>query len=61
MGLLILVLLILLIVGALPHWGYHKYGYGPVGVLVVVLLVVLLLSLLTPLPFHTFTVREPSP
>jgi hypothetical protein len=45
MSLLLLVLLILLLMGGLPRWGYHSYGYAPsgiVGVLVVVFLVLLL-------------------
>jgi hypothetical protein len=45
MSLLLLIVLILLLVGGLPHWGYHSYGYGPsgvLGVLVVVFLVLLL-------------------
>jgi len=40
-----LVVLILLLFGGLPRWGYHSYGYAPsgiVGVLVVVFLVLLL-------------------
>ncbi len=46
MSLLLLILLILLIVGALPTWGYHNYGYGPSGIggLVVVILLILLLT-----------------
>ena len=45
MGLLLLIILIVLLLGGLPAWGYHSYGYGPsglVGVLVVVLIVLLL-------------------
>jgi len=45
MSLLLLVVLILLLFGGLPRWGYHSYGYAPsgiVGVLVVVFLVLLL-------------------
>jgi hypothetical protein len=45
MGLLLLIVLILLLVGALPNFGYHSYGYAPSGlsgVLVIVLLVLLL-------------------
>jgi hypothetical protein len=45
MSLLLLIVLILLLVGGLPHFGYHSYGYAPsglVGVLVIVLLVLLL-------------------
>jgi len=45
MSLLLLIVLILLLVGGLPNFGYHSYGYRPsglVGVLVIVLLVLLL-------------------
>jgi Protein of unknown function (DUF3309) len=45
MGLLLFIVLIALLLGGLPRWGYHSYGYAPsgiVGVLVVVFLVLLL-------------------
>jgi uncharacterized protein DUF3309 len=45
MSLLLLIVLILLLFGGLPRWGYHSYGYAPsgiVGVLVIVALVLLL-------------------
>jgi hypothetical protein len=44
MGLLLLIVLIALLFGGLPNWGYHSYGYAPsgiVGVLVIVALVLL--------------------
>ena len=43
---LILIVLILLVVGALPTWGYHSYGYGPSGMggLLVAIVAVLLLT-----------------
>jgi hypothetical protein len=48
MGLLLLIVLILLLFGGLPTWGYSRnWGYGPsgiVGMLLVVLLVLLLLD-----------------
>lgn len=46
MSLLLLIILILLLVGALPNFGYHSYGYGPSGLLSVVV-VVLIIMLLT--------------
>lgn len=46
MGLVLLILLIVLLVGGLPTWGYHPYGYGPSGAVGTVLLVVLILLLL---------------
>jgi hypothetical protein len=45
MSLLLLIVLILFLIGWLPNFGYHSYGYAPsglAGVLVVVLLVMLL-------------------
>jgi hypothetical protein len=47
MGLILLIILVLLLVGALPHWGYSSgWGYFPSGTLGVVLVVVLILFLL---------------
>ena len=45
MGLLLLIILIVFLMGGLPRWGYHSYGWGPSGVVGVVLLVVLVLLL----------------
>jgi hypothetical protein len=45
MGLILLIVLIVLLLGGLPTWGYHSYGYGPsglAGVLVIILLILLL-------------------
>ena len=45
MSLLLLIVLILFLVGGLPRFGYHSYGYAPsglAGVLAVVVLVLLL-------------------
>lgn len=47
LGLVIIVVLLLVLIGGLPNWGYHSYGYGPsggIGVLLVILLVLLLLG-----------------
>ena len=45
---ILLIILILILIGALPNWGYSRgWGYGPsgiVGVVVVVLLVLLLMG-----------------
>lgn len=47
MGLIILIILILLVIGAVPHWGYSRgWGYGPSGILGVILIVVIILLLL---------------
>jgi hypothetical protein len=45
MGLILLIVLIVLLMGGLPRWGYSRnWGYGPsggVGLLLVVLLILL--------------------
>jgi hypothetical protein len=52
MGTLLLILLILLLVGAFPRWGYNQnWGYAPTGVLGLVLLIVLILVLLRHIPY----------
>jgi hypothetical protein len=46
LGTILLIILILLLIGALPRWGYSgSWGYGPSGLLGVVLIVVLILVL----------------
>ncbi|KAF3362224.1 hypothetical protein PHSC3_001291 [Chlamydiales bacterium STE3] len=46
LGLLLLVILILLFVGAFPAWPYSRaWGYGPSGILAIVLIMFLLLVL----------------
>ena len=47
MGLILVILLILLLVGALPRWGYSSgWGYGPSGILGLVLIIIVILLLL---------------
>ena len=46
MGLLLLIVVILFLVGGLPNWGYHSYGYGPSGIVGTILIIVLILFLL---------------
>jgi hypothetical protein len=51
MGLILLILLILLLVGALPRWGHSaNWGYGPSGGLGLVLVVVLVLVFMGTIP-----------
>ena len=45
MSLLLLIVLVLFLVGGLPNWGYHSYGFAPSSVAGVVLLVVVVLLL----------------
>jgi hypothetical protein len=46
-GLILVILLILLLIGALPRWGYSSgWGYGPSGLLGLILIIVVILALL---------------
>jgi hypothetical protein len=47
MSTILIIILVLLLIGALPTWGYSSgWGYGPSGI-VGLLVVVLLIALLT--------------
>ena len=46
MGLILLIVLLLFLVGGLPNWGYHSYGYGPSGIIGTILIIVLILFFL---------------
>ena len=47
MGLVLVIILILLLFGGLPRWGYSRnWGYGPSGILGVILVIVVILLLL---------------
>ncbi len=47
LGTIILVLLILLLLGGLPRWGYSSnWGYGPSGIIGLVLVIFIILILL---------------
>jgi hypothetical protein len=51
MGLILLVVLVFMCLGGLPHWGYSRnWGYGPSGGLGLVLGIVLILVLLGTIP-----------
>ncbi|EYD77087.1 hypothetical protein Rumeso_01346 [Rubellimicrobium mesophilum DSM 19309] len=44
LGLILLIIVILLLIGAIPTWPYSTgWGYGPSGILGVILLVLLIL------------------
>lgn len=46
LGTVLVILLILVLIGAFPRWGYSRgWGYGPSGILGVILLIVLILAL----------------
>jgi hypothetical protein len=47
MGTILLILLILLLLGGLPTWGYSRsWGYGPTGLIGTILVIYLVLVLL---------------
>jgi hypothetical protein len=47
MGTILVIILILLLVGAVPRWGYSSnWGYGPSGLIGIVLVVIVILLLL---------------
>ena len=46
LGTVRIILLILILIGAVPRWGYSTgWGYGPSGIVGVLLIVVLVLAL----------------
>jgi Protein of unknown function (DUF3309) len=46
LGTILVILLILMLIGAIPRWGYSSgWGYGPSGLVGVLLIVVLVLAL----------------
>jgi hypothetical protein len=47
LGTILIILLILLLIGALPRWGYSSgWGYGPSGILGLILIVIVILLVL---------------
>ena len=47
LGTILLVILVLILIGALPTWGYSSgWGYGPSGIVGLILIVVLILALM---------------
>jgi hypothetical protein len=43
---ILIVVLILLLIGAIPRWGYNSsWGYGPGGIVGVILIIVIILAL----------------
>jgi Protein of unknown function (DUF3309) len=44
MGLILVIILVLLLIGALPRWGHSRnWGYRPTGLLGIILIVVIIL------------------
>jgi len=51
MGIILLILLVLLLVGVMPTWGYSRsWGYGPLGGLGLALLIVVMLVAFKVIP-----------
>jgi hypothetical protein len=46
LSLLLIIVLIVLVIGGAPNWGYHNYGYGPSGLFGVLCIILLVLFLL---------------
>lgn len=46
MSLLLLIIVLLIVFGGLPSWGYHDYGYGPSGIggIILIILIIMLLT-----------------
>lgn len=45
LGTILVVILILALIGAFPHWGYSSsWGYGPSGIVGLILIAVLILA-----------------
>jgi hypothetical protein len=46
MGTILVIILVLLLIGALPRWGYSRgWGYRPTGLLGIILIVVIIMLL----------------
>lgn len=43
LGLVLLIILVVVLFGGLPNWGYHHYGWGPSGIVGIILIVVVIL------------------
>jgi hypothetical protein len=47
LGTILLIILILVLIGAIPNWGYSRgWGYGPSGIVGLILVVVVILLLM---------------
>jgi hypothetical protein len=51
LGTILLVLLVLMLIGGLPRWGYSSsWGYGPSGIIGTILVIYLILILIGRVP-----------
>ena len=47
LGTILVIILILMLIGALPNWGYSRgFGYFPSGILGTILVIVIILALM---------------
>jgi hypothetical protein len=47
LGTILIIILILILIGSVPSWGYSRgWGYGPSGIVGVILIVVIILLLM---------------
>jgi hypothetical protein len=47
LGTILIIILVLLLIGALPRWGYSSgWGYGPSGLLGLIVIVIVILLLM---------------
>jgi sterol desaturase/sphingolipid hydroxylase (fatty acid hydroxylase superfamily) len=52
MGLLLLIVLVLLLFGSAPRWGYSReWGYGPSGIVGLLLIILLVLLVVDVVPW----------
>lgn len=52
MGLILLIILVLILVGALPRWNYSRnWGYAPTGIVGLLLIVLIILVLMDRVHF----------
>jgi Protein of unknown function (DUF3309). len=42
-GVILLIILVVVLFGGLPTWGYHHYGWGPSGIVGVILIIMVIL------------------
>jgi hypothetical protein len=48
---ILIIILLLMLIGAIPRWGYSSsWGYGPSGVIMLILVVIVILALLGHFP-----------
>lgn len=46
LGTILVIVLILVLIGAIPRWGYSSgWGYGPSGLIGIILIIVLIMAL----------------